>query len=72
MSERIDNAPDMTVGRLWTVDDVAAYLRVTPDYVYREARVGRIPKIPRRVGNRVLFDPQKIVAWATGESAFRE
>ena len=30
-------------GSLWSIDDVAAYLRVSPRWVYEQVRSGRLP-----------------------------
>lgn len=44
---KIDSQP------LWTVDDVAAYLRIKPETVRKMARDGRLPSV--RVGRSWRF-----------------
>ena len=46
--------------RTWTVDDVAAYLRVHRRSVLRMTARGEIPAL--RLGKLYRFDPQKIAA----------
>lgn len=57
-----------TVERLWTVEDVAAYLRVpvTTLYQWRYRRVG-----PRasRVGRYLRYDPAEVRAWVERQAA---
>jgi excisionase family DNA binding protein len=48
-------------GRLLTADDVAAMLGVGRDWIYAEARAGRIPHVP--LGRYVRFRPEAIDAW---------
>jgi excisionase family DNA binding protein len=50
---------------LWTVDDVARYLRVSKSWVYQGVAAGRVPCI--RVGALVRFDPVAFKAWAAGK-----
>jgi excisionase family DNA binding protein len=45
----------------WTVDDVAAYLHVSPDTVYRLARKG-LPR-HRASDRRLLFIPAEVETW---------
>jgi excisionase family DNA binding protein len=47
--------------RLLEVDDVADYLGVRTDWVYREVRAGRLPHI--RLGRAVRFRRESIEAW---------
>ncbi len=49
-----------TPPRSWTVDDVAAYLRVHHRTVLRMVERGEIPAL--RLGKIVRFDPEKVVA----------
>jgi excisionase family DNA binding protein len=51
---------------LWTVDDVAAFLRVSDSLVYKMAADGRIPSI--RICNKRRFMPEQIRQWATRDS----
>lgn len=54
--------PDrMSVAPLLEVDDVAAYLGMRSDWVYREVRAGRLPHI--RLGRAVRFRQESIEAW---------
>lgn len=50
---------------LWTVDDVARYLRMSRSWVQKASSAGRLPTI--RLGATVRFDPETIRAWARGE-----
>ncbi len=47
--------------RLLEVEDVANYLGVRTDWVYREVRAGRLPHI--RLGRAVRFRRESIEAW---------
>ena len=48
--------------RLWTIDDVSAFLGVHRRTVYR------LPGIPRlRIGGSVRFDPSAVRAWAQAQ-----
>jgi excisionase family DNA binding protein len=51
---------------LMTVDEVAALLRTTRRTVYRYKREGSIPFL--RIGRRLLFSRQAVLAWAERES----
>jgi len=54
--------PSATAGtRLLEVEDVANYLGVRTDWVYREVRAGRLPHI--RLGRAVRFRRESIEAW---------
>lgn len=46
---------------LWTVDDVAGYLRASKSYVYKAAEKGLLPC--RRVGMLLRFVPGEVRAW---------
>ena len=50
-------APD----RLLEAEDVARYIGMTADWVYREVRAGRMPHI--RLGRYVRFRRESIDAW---------
>lgn len=52
---------------LWTVHEVAAYLRKSVSWVRQASAAGRIPTL--RIGGAVRFDPAEIRAWATGKPA---
>ena len=51
--------------RVMTVSEVAELLRISEPLVYKAARAGDIPSF--KVGNRVLFNAEKIEAIVTGE-----
>jgi excisionase family DNA binding protein len=48
-------------GRLLEAGDVAQYLGMRTDWVYREVRAGRLPHI--RLGRAVRFRRESIDAW---------
>jgi excisionase family DNA binding protein len=50
---------------LWTVAEVAAYLRVSRSWVYHRAAAGLLPCM--RVGALVRFDPETIRAYVQGQ-----
>jgi excisionase family DNA binding protein len=50
---------------LWTVAEVAAYLRVSRSWVYHRAAAGLLPCM--RVGALVRFEPETIRAYAQGQ-----
>jgi excisionase family DNA binding protein len=63
-----NTAPDVpTEDVLWTVAEVAAYLRVSRSWVYHRLESGLLPHI--RVGGLVRFDPTKIRACASSLSS---
>ena len=47
---------------LLTANDVAAWLKVRPEWVYEAAKRGDLPCI--RAGRYVRFDRDQLVAWA--------
>lgn len=49
---------------IMTVDEVAAFLRVNRKTIYTAVAWQRIPH--RRLGRRVLFSKQAVLAWLTG------
>jgi excisionase family DNA binding protein len=51
---------------LWTVKEVAAYLKASTSYVYKAAERGELPC--RRLGALLRFLPDQVRAWARGES----
>ena len=50
-----------SASRLLEVEDVAEYLGMRTDWVYREVRAGRLPHI--RLGRAVRFRRESIEAW---------
>jgi len=53
------------VGSLWTVAEVAAYLRVSRSWVYHRSAAGLLPCL--RVGALLRFEPDAIRAYARGQ-----
>ncbi|HLX51310.1 MAG TPA: helix-turn-helix domain-containing protein [Streptosporangiaceae bacterium] len=47
---------------LWTVDDVASYLRIPKGTLYQWRYLGCGPK-SGRVGRHVRYDPADVIAW---------
>ncbi len=47
--------------RLLEADDIARYIGMTTDWIYREVRAGRMPHI--RLGRYVRFRRESIDAW---------
>jgi excisionase family DNA binding protein len=58
--------PSPRQGELWTVADVARYLKTSKSWVYQATASGRLPSIC--VGHLRRFDPARIRAWATPNS----
>ncbi len=54
------------MGSLWTVAEVAAYLRVSRSWVYHRAAAGLLPCL--RIGALLRFEPDAIRAYAQGEA----
>jgi len=50
--------------RLWTVADVATYLRVSRSWVYHRAAAGLLPCL--RFGALLRFEPRAIRTYAQG------
>ena len=50
---------------LWTVKEVAAYLRVSNSWVYSHGEAGTIPSV--QIGGLRRFHPEAIRAYARGE-----
>ena len=47
--------------RLWTVREVAAFLRLTPKGIYSLVERRVLPFI--KISNRLRFDPKDVVRW---------
>lgn len=47
---------------LWTVEDVASYLRVATQSVYRWTSENKIPY--RKVGGALRFEPEDVKTWS--------
>jgi excisionase family DNA binding protein len=52
-----------------TVKDLADYLQLSPDLIYRLAQRGKIPV--SRIGNRWRFNKEKIDRWMDEQTAAR-
>lgn len=50
---------------LWTVADVAGFLKVSKDWVYRRAASGDLPS--RKVGSHLRFVRAEVTAWLDGQ-----
>jgi excisionase family DNA binding protein len=57
----------MTSEPLWTVDDVAAFLKVSKAWVYKRASSGELPC--RHLGGLRRFEPAAIRRYIQGERA---
>ncbi len=53
------------IERLWTVRDVAAFLRMSQSWVNKRAADGTLPVW--RIGRSVRFDPAAVRRFAAGE-----
>jgi excisionase family DNA binding protein len=53
--------------RLLEAEDVARYLGMRTDWVYREARAGRLPHV--RLGRAVRFRRESLEAWVASQEA---
>jgi len=62
-AQELAEAPPPAEGgqRLLDADDIAAYIGMTTDWIYREVRAGRLPHI--RLGRYVRFRRESIDAW---------
>lgn len=54
--------------RLWTIDDVAAFLCVTVPTIYQWRHRGDGPPCVR-LGKHLRFDPASVRAWAASKAA---
>ena len=52
---------------LWTVADVAAYVRCSKSLIYKLAERGELPSL--RIGALLRFEPGAVRAWARGAPA---
>ena len=64
---RVSDTNTINPPHTWTVDDVAAYLRVHHRTVINMAERGEIPCL--RLGRLFRFDPEKIVALFDGAAS---
>ena len=56
------------IAPLWSVDDVAEYLRVPVQTLYSWRAKGAGPKA-RRVGKYLRYRPEDVIAWFDGPDA---
>lgn len=56
--------------RLWKVQDVAEYLRVSASWVYLHVSLGDLPYL--RVGGLLRFDPDAVRRYTKGEHSTPE
>lgn len=61
-------SPTPSIDRMWTVDDVAAYLRVPVKTLYQWKWRGEGPPV-RKIGRHLRYDPTAVRAWATDAAA---
>ncbi|TVT46736.1 helix-turn-helix domain-containing protein [Amycolatopsis rhizosphaerae] len=57
-----------SIDRLWTVEDVSAYLGVPVKTLYQWKWRGEGPPV-RKVGRHLRYDPAKLRAWLDNEEA---
>jgi excisionase family DNA binding protein len=50
---------------LWTVAEVAAFLKVSRSFVYQACAAKTVPHV--RIGASLRFDPARLRAWVRGE-----
>ena len=55
--------------QLWTVREVASFLRCSSSKVYRSAEVGHLPKLV--IGGQLRFEPEAVRSYARGTPAPR-
>ncbi len=61
-----ETSPNIDTDPLWTVDDVALYLRLEPDTVRSMVREGKLPAM--RVGRVYRFQRSMIQKWLNDRS----
>lgn len=54
--------------RLWTLDDVSAYLQIPKGTLYQWRCRGEGPPCIR-MGKHLRYVPEQVVAWAVGQAA---
>ncbi len=54
------------LAEVMTVSEVAQYLRVNPQTVYRKAKAGELPAL--RIGRAIRFRRSELEAWLKTES----
>jgi excisionase family DNA binding protein len=58
--------PNQAIEPLWTVKEVADFLRVSRSWVYHRVEAGELPCL--RIGALLRFDPESVRAYARGET----
>lgn len=58
---------DTMQSEILTVSEVAEYLRVNPQTIYRKAKAGEMPTV--RIGRAIRFRRDALEAWIKGLSA---
>ena len=53
-----------------TVSEVAEYLRVNPQTVYRKAKAGEMPVV--RIGRAIRFRRTELETWLKGDNELRQ
>jgi excisionase family DNA binding protein len=51
---------------VWTVQDVAKYLKLSRDWVYRHAQIGELPA--KKVGSQLRFLSSEVKEWLRAKS----
>lgn len=64
VTTRNDSITTADPDTLWTVKEVAHYLRVSTSLVYKKAEAGTMPCV--RIFGSLRFDPAAIKTWALG------
>src|SRR5690349_10212058 len=59
----------MTDEALWSVSDLAKFLKMSKSWVYQSSAAGLIPCV--RIGAALRFEPEAIRNWLRGESSAR-
>ena len=54
------------VSEIMTVAEVAEYLRINPQTVYRKAKAGEIPAV--RIGRAIRFRRSELESWLSGKT----
>ena len=61
-------APALDCDRLWTIDDVSAFLGVSVPTIYQWRHRGEGPPC-MRLGKHLRFDPSSVRTWAASKVA---
>ena len=64
------DSPSNVSERLWTATEVAEYLGLHPQTIYKKANSGEIPSV--RVLNALRFDPVAIREWVAAQQPATE